>query len=221
MAPDKTNKVAIFAYEKAGFVQFKKTHNPVMMVASKITRFNHFFVITGATGSGKTALINELQKRGYRCVEEVARQIIQEQMKVGGDAVPWKNIQRFKEMMLAQFIKTYSQAMKHADGITFFDRDVLDLIAYDRLTQTEPSQELQEAVQRLIYNNKVFIIPPWKEIYHTDVERKQTYEETIRIYENLVNVYTEYGRELIEVPKMSVEKRAYFIINHVRSWLHV
>lgn len=45
---------------------------------------NKFFVITGATGSGKTALLQELKKRGYRCVEEVARHIIQEQIKTGG-----------------------------------------------------------------------------------------------------------------------------------------
>jgi predicted ATPase len=37
-----------------------------------------FYTITGGPGSGKTSLINELQKRGYRCMAEVARQLIQE-----------------------------------------------------------------------------------------------------------------------------------------------
>ena len=147
---------------------------------------NQFFVITGATGSGKTALIQELEKRGYRCVKEVARQIIQEQMRTGGDAVPWGNIQHFKELMLARFIKTYTQALEESHEITFFDRDVLDLVAYDRLTKTKPSQKLLTALQNLTFNNKVFFIPPWKEIYHTDPERKQTYEETVQSYENIV-----------------------------------
>jgi predicted ATPase len=62
-----------------------------------------FFVVTGATGSGKTALIHELKKRGYRGVEEVARSIIQEQTKIDGDGVPWKNLSRFKELMLARY----------------------------------------------------------------------------------------------------------------------
>jgi len=181
---------------------------------------NRFFVITGATGSGKTALIQELKKRGYRCVEEVARHIIQEQMKTDGDAVPWDNIQRFKELMLARFIKTYKQILEEGQEITFFDRDVLDLVAYDRLTQTKSSAELLTALQNLTFNNKVFIIPPWKEIYHTDTERKQTYEETVQSYENIVKVYTEYGRELIEVPKISVQERADFVIAHVQSWLN-
>ena len=180
---------------------------------------SRFFVITGAPGSGKTALIHELKKRGYRCVDEVARHIIQEQVKINGDAVPWKNVQRFKEMMLARFVESYSQAMKDPQEITFFDRDVLDLIAYDRLTDTNPSKELQKAVQALTYNNKVFIVSPWKEIYRTDIERKQTYEEAVKVYENIVKVYTEYGRELVEVPKMGVLERAAFVINHVTAWL--
>jgi predicted ATPase len=95
------------------------------------------------------------------------------------------------------------------------------LIAYDRLTQAEPSKELKEAVSALLYNNKVFIAPPWKEIYHTDSERKQTYEEVIQAYDNLMKVYTEYGRELVKIPKMSVEKRADFVISHVTDWLNV
>ena len=180
---------------------------------------NRFFVITGATGSGKIALIQELEKRGYRCIEEVARQIIQEQMRTGGDAVPWDNIQRFKELMLARFIKTYKLVLKESHEITFFDRDILDLVAYDLLTHTTSSEKLLTALQNLTFNNKIFIIPPWKEIYHTDTERKQTYEETVKNYENIVKVYTEYGRELIEMPKMTVKERAEFVINHVKSWL--
>jgi predicted ATPase len=179
---------------------------------------NRFFVITGAAGSGKTALIDELKKRGYRCVEEVARHVIREQMRVDGDALPWKNLQHFKQAMLARFIETYMQAIEEGE-VTIFDRDVLDLIAYDRLTRTVSSEELQKAVRSLVYNNKVFIIPPWEEIYHTDPERKQTFEEAVKGYENIVKVYTEYGRELIEVPKMSVEKRADFVISHIQTWM--
>ena len=48
----------------------------------------HFYTITGDPGSGKTSLINELQNRGYRCVAEVARQLIQEQVVEDGAAVP-------------------------------------------------------------------------------------------------------------------------------------
>ena len=65
----------------------------------------------------------------------------------------------------------------------------------------EISQDLQYAFQTFIYNKRVFIAPPWKEIYCNDNERKQTYKESVEIYHNLVEVYSDYGRELIELPK--------------------
>ncbi len=168
--------------------------------------------LQGALVQGKSTLIHALKKRGFACFEEVARQIIQEQVSILGDAVPWKNMTRFKEMMLLRSIENYKLAMDDAKKITFFDRDILDLIAYDRLTKTEISQDLQNAFQNFLYNKRIFIAPPWKEIYCNDMERKQTYEEAVEIYHNLVEVYSEYGRELIELPKTSVENRVEFII---------
>ena len=40
------------------------------------------------------------------------------------------------------------------------------------LTHQSPSPELQHAVQDFRYNPRVFILPPWPEIYETDSERK-------------------------------------------------
>jgi predicted ATPase len=35
--------------------------------------FNHFFVITGGPGAGKTTLLQELQKRFFTVIPEVAK----------------------------------------------------------------------------------------------------------------------------------------------------
>lgn len=175
----------------------------------------HFYTITGGPGSGKTSLINELQNRGYRCVVEVARQLIQEQIGRDGEAVPWKNLKFFKEMLLLRSMETYKIALAGEVQITFFDRDLLELISYDRHTRAESSSKLKKAVQELTYNKKVFVAPPWKEIYCTDGERKQTFEEANEVYQNIIQVYQEYGREIIELPKTTVEARTDFVINHL------
>lgn len=175
---------------------------------------NHFYTITGGPGSGKTTLINELKKRGYRCAREVARQIIQEQTIIGEEGVPWKDLKLFKELLLDRSIETYKAAFENRE-VTFFDRDVLELISYDRYTQTESSLELKEAVIHLTYNKKVFLAPPWKAIYCNDDERRQTYEESLEIYQHIAHVYREYGREVIELPKTSVVSRADFVISHL------
>lgn len=51
-------------------------------------------------------------------------------------------------------------------------------------------------------------------IYGQDAERKQTLEEAGLTYRAMVDIYTVYGYELIELPKASVTERASFIVGH-------
>ena len=56
-----------------------------------------FFVLTGGPGSGKTSIIDALIGRGVFCVSEAARNIIKEQLRIGGSAVPWSDARTFRE----------------------------------------------------------------------------------------------------------------------------
>ena len=57
---------------------------------------NQRYIITGAPGTGKTAIINTLKERGYCCIDENSREIIAEQIKSKGEILPWKNPQEFQ-----------------------------------------------------------------------------------------------------------------------------
>jgi predicted ATPase len=70
------------------------------------------------------------------------------------------------------------------------------------------------AVKQFRYNKKVFILPPWFEIYKTDDERKQTWEEAVNTYKILAETYRMCDYELIKVPWDSVEKRIEFVIEN-------
>lgn len=48
-----------------------------------------FFVVTGGPGSGKSSLIDALQKNGYARSVEAGRGVIQDQTTIGGRALPW------------------------------------------------------------------------------------------------------------------------------------
>jgi predicted ATPase len=176
----------------------------------------NFYVITGGPGAGKTTLINELRKKGFTCMEEVARRVIQQQVKLGGDALPWSNILRYKELLLAHTLESYTRALQENKKLVFFDRGVLDLIAYDRRTKTESSQALKQAIHELTYNETVFVTPPWKEIFCNDSERKQTYEEAVDVYKGIVAVYAEHGYHLVEMPKLTISGRVKFLLDYVR-----
>jgi predicted ATPase len=91
----------------------------------------------------------------------------------------------------------------------------LDLIAYDRRTAGGYASQLAAVARTISYNNKVFIAPPWEEIFCNDSERRQTYKESVEIYESICSVYTEYGCELVTLPKASVLERIEFIMDWI------
>jgi predicted ATPase len=50
-----------------------------------------------------------LQKFGFGHAPEVARQIIQEQMRMGGTALPWKDREAYTKLMLQRSIESIMQ----------------------------------------------------------------------------------------------------------------
>lgn len=52
---------------------------------------DHFFIVTGGPGAGKTSLLAELARRGFQTIPESGRAIIREEMARGGDALPWSD----------------------------------------------------------------------------------------------------------------------------------
>ena len=174
------------------------------------------YIITGGPGAGKTLLLNELKRQGYETVREDARQIIKEQMKVNGEGLPWKNKAFYSELMFQASVDTYKRAINETSCNTvFFDRGILDTICYMQLENIPISDKLLITVSLHPYQSKVFILPPWEEIYETDNERKQTWEEAVVTFEKMKATYVEFGYEIIEVPKATIEKRAEFVMNSI------
>jgi predicted ATPase len=97
----------------------------------------------------------------------------------------------------------------------FFDRGIVDTIGYVRLSALPVPKYMENAVELFRYNTRVFISPPWREIFQPDGERKQDFQEAVRTYEVMVETYTEYNYELVELPRVSVEQRTRFVLDQV------
>ncbi|MGX7873473.1 AAA family ATPase [Mesorhizobium sp. ORM6] len=160
---------------------------------------DRFFVLTGGPGSGKTTLIEALRQAGYATSVEAGRGIIRYQMAVGGPALPWQDRALFAELMLSWEMRSYQNAIGDK-GPIFFDRGVPDTLGYLRLSALPVPEHVSAAAKRFRYNPRVFIAPPWPEIFAQDQERKQTLDEAERTYHALAGVYTELGYELILLP---------------------
>ncbi|GAA4134735.1 AAA family ATPase [Sphingobacterium kyonggiense] len=180
---------------------------------------DNFYVLSGGPAAGKTSLLLELQKRGYAIAPEIARELIKEQQLTNGNALPWKDKILYKEIMFDRSIQSFKE-IDQVEGQTkpiFFDRSFIDSICYARLIQSEVSEQMIDYVERWRYNTQVFMLPPWKEIYETDSERKQQWEEAVLTYEMMVDTYKSYGYQIIELPKTTVNERADFVIKAVQK----
>jgi predicted ATPase len=167
-------------------------------------------IISGVAGGGKTTLINALGQCGFSCVPEVAREIIADQMDIGGRALHQLDPQLFAEIMLSWEVRSYRQAA-HLTGLVFFDRGIPDLVGYHRLFGLPVPTHVLTATTMFRYHHQVFLAPPWPEIHVPDEERTQGFDELIRTHEVIANAYLEHGYDLITLPKVSVEERVAFV----------
>lgn len=175
----------------------------------------NYFVITGAMGAGKSTTLMALKERGYICIDEPAREILKEQRSNSGSGVPEKNPELFNQLMLSRIIYQFNQH-RNIEGIIFFDRGIADIIAYSQLLNTSQVSAMNAALEYR-YNKHVFFLPGWEEIYCNDEERKVDFEVANSFGNNIRDIYQELGYTIKNVPFISVEERAEYIIYAVNN----
>lgn len=169
-------------------------------------------IITGGPGTGKSTIIDLMEKSGYPCHREVSRSVIQEELAKGSTQLPWEDASGFSELV---FDGQTNQYRKVSEGqINFYDRGIIDVIAYLKKDKL-PSDALEDLAKHYPYYSKVFLTPPWEEIYSIDEERREDFATMNIIHDELIKAYTSFGYEVIEVPKSSSQERVKFILEHL------
>ena len=174
---------------------------------------NRKYIITGAPGTGKTTIINALIKEGYSCAEEISRELIAEQLSIGGDILPWKNQIAFENHIANLRKEQYLNCSEKENY--FFDRSSIDCIAYLKANKLEITSEISQITKECIFNKQVFITPLWEEIYINDGERIEDIKSALNIENSIIKTYKSLGYNLITVPKLSVKERVNFIISKI------
>ena len=176
-------------------------------------------VITGGPGSGKTEIINSLSKKNFYCFKEVSREIIRpEQLKGIENYFSDKPIEFSKRLIKKrkeQYIESSNLSLSKRKPVIFFDRGLHDIFAY--LNYIKKSyNNIKFKLEDYSYD-MAFILPPWKEIYKTDSERKETYEQSIQIHKHIRSIYIKYKIQLFEIKPNTIENRVSEILKYLKS----
>ena len=118
---------------------------------------NWRFVVTGGPGAGKSTLLDALAERGYGIAPEAARRLIKKRLAAG--LPPRPDPVTFARAILDSDMEHY-RAAADDDGITFFDRGVLDALYMLDLESALSRDEIARLVQAFPYNGTVFLLPP-------------------------------------------------------------
>ena len=142
-------------------------------------------------------------------IEEPGRRIVAAELAGDGKALPWVDAEAFLRRAIALSLDDLERAST-LPGPVFFDRGLLD--AASGLAELTGEPVLQSFAEQWRFNAKVFLTPPWPEIYRRDAERQHGLEAAIEEYERLLRDYPALGYEVVELPKVPVGERADFVL---------
>lgn len=171
-------------------------------------------VIIGGPGTGKSTIIDRLVSNGYCCYPEISREVTLEAKKQGIDQFFTEKPLLFSELLLEGRKKQFQDASKAAHDVIFIDRGIPDVLAYMDYIGASYPDSFDAACREHTYS-KIFILPPWEEIYQTDPGRLENFGQAKEIHHHLKLTYRNYGYELIKVPKDSLDNRILFILGEI------
>lgn len=171
-------------------------------------------VLTGGPSTGKSTVIEELEKRAFTCMKEVSREVIIDAQKKGIEQLFLTQPLLFSEMLLKGRINQFLDAEKMTSELIFFDRGIPDIHAYMNYIGIDYPKSYHLKSNFYKYDT-VFLMPPWKDIYITDNERYESFEQALAIHNHLERVYKKLDYNVIEVPFGTINERVDFILKNI------
>jgi predicted ATPase len=166
------------------------------------------FILTGAPGAGKTAILRRLELDGFSVVEEAATDVIA-LAQAGGVAEPWTH-PSFIDSVVDLQRRRQLRAWCEPDGVQFHDRSAICTAALAVYLGYPVSETLSRELERVrteeIFQRRVFFIRNLGCITPTEA-RRISFEETLRFERIHEETYRNFGFEIISVKAGSLLER--------------
>ncbi len=145
---------------------------------------------------------------------EPGRRIVAEEKVGRGTALPWVDLEAFARRAIMMADEDLQQATQK-DGFVFFDRGLIDAaVALQVATGADIHDTLGPEKH---YATNVFLAPPWPEIFAQDEDRRHGFDDAVAEYERLAIALQELGYSITLLPKMSIKKRADFVLERLEG----
>ncbi len=168
-------------------------------------------VLIGGSSSGKSSLTEELERRGYCTIREMARDVIKERAHI---KITPKEIEIRQRMIYEKQIEAESDS----SGLVFLDRGVLDVVAYSKHLLGYLPFEIRDSRYSTICNLEG--LPFVDDGLRVESGNK----EAQAIHEKIIDAYTEHNYSFLYIPvikgrtlKDSISKRADYLLAKLKE----
>jgi len=166
------------------------------------------YVLTGAPGAGKTALLRLMERRGYAVVEEAATDVIA-LAQAQGEGEPWNGPSFIDDVVTLQRLREH-RARRLPDDVVLFDRSPICTWALCVFLGRAPPESLVEEMRRIerdrVYERRVFFIENLGHCAPTDA-RRITFEDSLRFEAIHAETYRRFGYDCMRIPPGDLEIR--------------
>lgn len=170
-------------------------------------------VITGAPSSGKTTIITELKKMGFKINSDVSRQLIERQISLGKSIREvWFHDLEFQRLIFLNMLT--STALLPKNEVIFHDYSLPCNIAYLRLAGIRVPRDMYKSAKLFRYD-KVFLFEP-KEMKVDGIRTGYSDDDRITLTNLLNKVYTGLNYEVVFIHKHTIEKRLNLILEEIQ-----
>lgn len=173
--------------------------------------------IIGPSSSGKSSVLSELSKRGYKTHNETAKQVIAEEQ----DLLNQGEYEEIQKIIYEKQKNLENSLLHKSNDINFIERSIIGVFAFSSFYLGYIPKGFDMNKDFSSRYLKVFNLKDLEDFERTSSRVESSKEEAEKVQEKILEWYNHYGIKPIDIgvfsknPEESIKKRADFILENL------